>query len=90
MGAESIPDIWLEAMREAEELDPIIREALRPVYERLKEDVPHEATAFAMAMIFRALRMIEVPPGWPMDRTATREQLAHLCAIYVTAHPDHP
>lgn len=88
MSAESIPDAWLAAFHRAEQLDPIIREALRPVYDRLLADTPEHASAFAMAMICRALRMIEPPPG------ATREQvrggLAQLCAAYVAAYPEHP
>lgn len=88
MSAESIPDAWLAAFRRAEELDPAIREALRPVYDRLLADAPDQASAFALAMICRALRMIEPPPG--ASRDEIRGGLASLAAAYVAAYPDHP
>lgn len=88
MSAESIPDPWLAAFRRAEELDPIIREALRPVFDRLKADAPGEASSFALAMICRALRMIEPPPG--ASREEIRSGLAAMCAAYVAVNPDHP
>lgn len=90
MSAERIPDMWLTAFRAGEELDPIIREALRPVFDRLKADAPDQASAFALAMICRALRMIEAPAGFSLTREQVREQLAVMAAWYVAAHPDHP
>lgn len=88
MNAESIPDEWLAAFRRAEELDPVIREALRPAYDRLSADAPEQASAFALAMICRALRMIEPPPG--AIREEIRSGLAVMAAAYVAAYPDHP
>lgn len=90
MSAESIPDPWLAAFARAEELDPIIRESLRPVYDRLLADAPQQASVFAMAMICRALRMIEPPVDGGTSREAVRHQLAYLCASYVADHPEHP
>jgi hypothetical protein len=91
MTPESIPTSWLAALERGEELDPIIREALRPVFERLSKDAPEQPSAMALAMICRALRMIELPPG---EKTMTREQmrmnLAQMCAAYVIVRPDHP
>lgn len=83
-----MPDPWLAAFRRADELDPIVRESLRPVFDRLRADAPHEAASFAMAMICRALRMVEPPPG--IDREEMRRELAAICAAHVAAHPDHP
>ncbi len=69
----------------------MIREALRPVYDRLKDDAPQQAASFALAMMCRALRMIELPPG---DTRMTREQmragLAQVAAAYVAVNPEHP
>lgn len=90
MSAESIPDNWLSAFQRGEELDPIIREALRPVFDRLKADAPEQASAFALAMLCRALRMIEIPPGFPLTRDQMRRDLATMAAMYVAAYPDHP
>lgn len=88
--SEFIPRPWLAAFERAEELDLIIREALRPVFDRLKADAPGEASSFAIAMICRALRMIEPPPGADISRETMRHQLAYLCASYVAAYPEHP
>jgi hypothetical protein len=85
---DPIPDSWLAAFERAEELDPIIREALRPVFDRLSKDAPGQASTLAMAMICRALRMIEPPPGF--DRDSMRMRLAEMCAAFVVARPDHP
>jgi len=88
MTPESIPDPWLAAFRRADDLDPIVRESLRPVFDRLSADAPDQAAPFAMAMICRALRMIEPPPG--IERAQMRRELAEMCAAYVSARPDHP
>ena len=88
MTPESIPAEWLAAFQRAEELDPIIREALRPVYDRLLADVPQQGSAFSLAMICRALRMIEPPEG--DTREEIRHGLAVMAAAYVAAYPDHP
>lgn len=90
MSAESIPGEWLAAFQRSEELDPIIREALRPVYDRLLADAPQQASAFALAMICRALRMIEPPPGANIARHEIRRGLAQMAAAFVAAYPDHP
>lgn len=90
MTPESIPQAWLEAFARAEALDPAIREALRPVYDRLRVEAPDQASTFALAMICRALRMIEVPPGSDISRQEMRRLLAEASAAYVAAHPDHP
>lgn len=90
MSPEQIPDQWLAALQRAEELDPVVREALRPVFDRLKSDAPQQASSFALAMICRALRMIEPPPGTTISREEMRRDLAALCAAYVSVNPDHP
>lgn len=89
MTPESIPPQWLDALRRAESLDPAIREALRPVYDRLRADAPDQAASLSLAMICRALRSIEPPPGGGVDRAAMRQYLADLAAAYVAAYPDH-
>jgi hypothetical protein len=90
MTPESIPDAWLNAFRRADEIDPIIREALRPIYDRLKADAPEQASSFALAMICRALRMIESPPGSPISRDELRRGLASMASAYVESFPEHP
>jgi hypothetical protein len=90
MTPESIHAAWLEVFRRADELDPIIREALRSVYDRLRAEAPEQASAFALAMLCRALRTIEPPPGSMLSREQIREGLASMAAAYVEANPDHP
>lgn len=90
MTPESIPQHWLAALERAEALDPIIREALRPVYDRLRADAPDQAATLSMAMICRALRMIEIPESFAVPRDEIRSFLAEVCAAYVAANPDHP
>lgn len=87
---ESIPDEWLAAFQRAEEIDPIIREALRPVYDRLLGDAPGQASAFALAMICRALRMIEPPHGTTASRNEVRSGLASMAVAFVSVYPNHP
>jgi hypothetical protein len=90
VGTESIPSRWLETLRRAEELDPAIREALRPVYDRIKSDAPDQASTFAIAMIVRAMRAINPPPGGPISRLELHRALGCMAADYVESFPDHP
>jgi hypothetical protein len=90
MTPESIPAARLAALGQAEKLDPVIREALRPVFDRLKADAPETASLFAMAMICRALRMLATPPGTAVDANELRASVAAACAAYVSIRPDHP
>lgn len=80
-------DAWAEAIRHAREIDPIIREALRPVFDRLQADTPQMASAMALSMICRALRMVESKTG---DKRPYQIALLQAAMMEVAANPDHP
>lgn len=88
MTPESIPDPWRVVIDQANDLDPAIREALRPVFDRLKSEAPNTAAAMSLAMICRALRMLRSTDG----NSASQYQAAicRLALMEVTNHPDHP
>jgi len=76
---------YVGVIRTANRLDPIIREALRPVCERLKADVPDTATAMALALICRALRMVQTD-GTP--KRPYQMALLYAAMLEVTEHPE--
>lgn len=80
--------LWAESIQQARDLDPILREAMRPVFSRLKAEAPNTATAMALAMICRALRMLKTADG--ADITPYRMAILQVAMMEVTAKPDHP
>lgn len=88
MSPESIPRHWAAVIRDAEKIDPIIREALRPVFERLKQDTPDMAAAFSVAMICRALRMLRTANG--ADAEPYQMAACSVAMAAVKANPEHP
>lgn len=80
--------IWAKSIRQARELDRIVREAMRPVFDRLKKDAPDTAPAMALAMICRALRMLQTADG--ADAGPYRMAVCQAALMEVTDRPDHP
>lgn len=81
-------DAWGAVAAMADDLDPAIREALRPVYDRLKRDAPHTAPAMALAMICRALRMLSTIEDGAPD--GALEAVCNIALAIVKKNPTHP
>lgn len=88
MTPESIPDAWRAVIDQANDLDPSIREGLRPVFDRLKSDAPNTAPAMSLAMICRALRMLRTADG--ADVSQYQAAILQIALMEVTIHPEHP
>ena len=86
---DEIPNAWRVVLEQANDLDEVIRKALRPAFDRLKSDAPNIAAAMSIAMICHALRMLD-SEGNEDERLEFQSLICQLSLTQVAQHPEHP